>query len=336
MKCEICNLETKTVRGLSYHISKSHCIKYKEYYDKFLKTSQNGLCKVCKKATNFRKGVYLVYCSKSCVSKDETVLQARKQKSIKTCLEKYGTEWNSQYVGHKIKVSQWWEDNPESIKSITLNKKVTNLKKYGVDNPAKTNIVRKRISKTKLSKTKNENVLINSKREETCFEKYGVGNVRKSSEIIDKMKDTKLKKYGKLYFGKFVGYSKISQKFFYDLYSENKEILTNINFATFNKEFSLKRNNGKNSFLYDFTCHNLKKIIEFNGKMFHPTDDLDENLTGWHLFKKNLVVKDIRELEREKIELAKTNGYDVLVIWDTEVKQDYKQAINKAKEFLIK
>ena len=53
MKCEICGKEFENNIALGIHISKTHKITIKEYYDKFLIKPGEGICPVCGKETNF-------------------------------------------------------------------------------------------------------------------------------------------------------------------------------------------------------------------------------------------------------------------------------------------
>jgi hypothetical protein len=326
--CKICNLETQTKRGLSYHISQTHKVQYKQYYDLYLKTENEGKCKICGEQTKF-KVKYNTYCSKKCIPQDLEIIEQRKKKSIETCLEKYGTEWNSQSKEHREKCSITWKSfSNKKRKSISKKKKQTSLEKYGVDNPAKTEKLRKQVSETHINKTKEEKEIILEKRKKTCLEKYGVDCVWKSRKIIDLIKVAKLEKYGSLFVGKLSSYSKISQELFREI-----EIKEHDNYyATKNKEFRIV-NEFKKSYFFDFTDHTSKKIIEFNGSAFHPYNNILDEDDTWHAFKK-IKAKDAREYERIKVEEANKNGYDVLIVFDVDYKQNRELVINKCKEFL--
>ena len=71
LKCEICGREFKEYKGLGYHISQTHKISTKDYYNKYLRTDKEGICLECGKETSFRglKIRYSTYCSSQCVSK---------------------------------------------------------------------------------------------------------------------------------------------------------------------------------------------------------------------------------------------------------------------------
>lgn len=73
--CKICEFTSKTLGGLQSHISHTHKLSSKEYYDKYLKMDDEGTCPVCGKTTryiNMRVG-YLNHCSHRCVGNDNKV-----------------------------------------------------------------------------------------------------------------------------------------------------------------------------------------------------------------------------------------------------------------------
>jgi len=132
-----------------------------------------------------------------------------------------------------------------------------------------------------------------------------------------------------------IGYSKISQELFYDILSmygigDRQEVY----FATHNKEFKLNKKEG-GVWLYDFTDIKNKKIIEYNGDMFHgnPKKYLAEDYP--HPFRKNITAQDMWDKDKRKLDIAKENGFEVLVIWDSEYRWGNKEKIiNKCIEFL--
>jgi len=130
------------------------------------------------------------------------------------------------------------------------------------------------------------------------------------------------------------GYSKISQKLFWDLlmtYSEYERI--DVFFHTKNYEVILK---SKSIYLYDFTDTKRMKMIEYNGDQYHANPYIykpDDTPHPYHKTKKYCASK-IWEKDENKIELAKFNGYEVLVVWDSEYRKNPKQTVEKCIEFL--
>lgn len=159
---------------------------------------------------------------------------------------------------------------------------------------------------------------------EKCIKKYGKElGIEIFNERTKKWLDSLLKNGNMV-----IGYSKISQ----DLFNELKDRLNgNFLYATNGGEFKIKKDNG-GYYVYDFTDVNSKKIIEFNGDMYHANPSkYGENDTP-HPFRKNKTSKDIWDKDREKVDLAKMNGYDVMIVWDSE----YRYKGSNEREKLIK
>lgn len=93
-----------------------------------------------------------------------------------------------------------------STKCSNNNKKVSELKKkscikkYGVDNPAKAEVVKDKIKQTNLERYGAENVyaskIIRAKIKESFIKRYGVDNPAKSNIVKQRVKETNLKRLG--------------------------------------------------------------------------------------------------------------------------------------------
>ena len=70
MICKLCDFNSKSSRSLAYHLSHSHNIDSKTYYDTYLKKPNEDICPVCNKQNIFNglHNGYSLYCSKSCAS----------------------------------------------------------------------------------------------------------------------------------------------------------------------------------------------------------------------------------------------------------------------------
>lgn len=139
MICKMCNKEFKDLFSLSNHIKK-HTINKNEYYDKYIKNENEGICLKCKNKTNFisiSKG-YLKYCSYNCSNSSEEV----KDKKEKSYLKKYNVNniLKSKEIKDKIKltIKEKYNVNNISKSEIVKNKKLNNsIIKYGVNHPNK-------------------------------------------------------------------------------------------------------------------------------------------------------------------------------------------------------
>lgn len=105
--------------------------------------------------------------------------------------------------------------------------------------------------------------------------------------------------------------------------SDSVSALSNCHqFSIFDKE------NGKR---YYFDYKHKNKLIEYNGDFFHANpikynaDDIIINCKTASMIWKH---------DEEKIELAKRNGYDVLVVWSSEWLNDKQSVLEKCKKFI--
>jgi len=76
----------------------------------------------------------------------------------------------------------------------------------------------------------------------------------------------------------------------------------------------------KKPYFYDFSIPFLKLIIEYNGSAFHPNVNLlsFEELQKWICPFTKQRAPEKSKRDEEKINLAKSLGYEVLVVWDTD------------------
>ena len=78
------------------------------------------------------------------------------------------------------------------------------------------------------------------------------------------------------------------------------------------------------------------KIIEYNGDKYHDNPNLFESNDYPHPYYKEdgPTAKEIWERDNLKKNLAKNEGFDVLIIWDSEYRKDKNKTIKKCLNFL--
>ena len=86
--------------------------------------------------------------------------------------------------------------------------------------------------------------------------------------------------------------------------------------------------------MYDFTDKNRKKIIEYQGDMYHANPHVYESYDNPHPFKKDKISKEIWEHDKRKKERAEKDGYEVIYIWDSEYRKDKEFIIDKCINFI--
>ena len=108
--------------------------------------------------------------------------------------------------------------------------KESNVKKYGVTNPAKLDVIKNKIKKTNIKKYGANSFLSTEeaklKRQESALERYGVEHFSQSDDIKEKIKETNIKKYGKEYFSQTKDWKSKTEKTNVDKYKQ-KNVMKN-------------------------------------------------------------------------------------------------------------
>lgn len=114
-----------------------------------------------------------------------------------------------------------------------------------------------------------------------------------------------------------------------------KELFDNLRtvYPLLEDQFALCRDaniDNKKFFLYDMRLNN--KIIEYNGDFWHANPEIyNESFVNPYTHKTQI---EIHEREKEKINLAISNGFDVLVVWENKYKTNKQAVIQQCIDFL--
>ena len=139
-----------------------------------------------------------IYCKK-CMNK------VKRDKTIKTCLEKYGAPNSSscKEVQEKYKktcLEKYGVEHAFQSNNIKDKIKATMIEKYGVENPIQNKIIKNKIKQTNLEKYGCSNTLhsetIKEKVKASMIQKYGVENASQNKDIKEKKIKTSLKNWG--------------------------------------------------------------------------------------------------------------------------------------------
>jgi hypothetical protein len=130
------------------------------------------------------------------------------------------------------------------------------------------------------------------------------------------------------------GFSKVSQELFEILqrnYDDNdKEYLF---FASKNKEFKLPKSDG-GIWLYDFADIKNKKLIEYNGDIYHANPKHFKSDDCPHPYMKTTTAQMIWNKDLKKEIAAKEKGYELLTVWESDFLINREIVINKCKKYL--
>ncbi len=126
------------------------------------------------------------------------------------------------------------------------------------------------------------------------------------------------------------GYSKISQKLFWEIHESYK--LNNINFEELNSEVIRYDKINKKHYRYDYVDFTLKRCIEFNGDFWHCNPS-KYNENYFHTIIKK-TAKQLWENDSDKIKWLNSRGYEVLTIWESEYRKKPKETLEECLNFL--
>jgi G:T-mismatch repair DNA endonuclease (very short patch repair protein) len=93
-------------------------------------------------------------------------------------------------------------------------------------------------------------------------------------------------------------------------------------------------NNGERLYFYDILIDGYKKIIEINGDYWHCNPKIYKPEDLFYFKKNPIFASDKWEMDRIKIDYAKQSGYDVMVVWESDIRRAEKW--NKIKEEILK
>ena len=201
-RCLICNLSFNSARDFSYHLW-THSISQKEYYDKYLKTENDGICQECGNPTEFiklSKG-YRKFCCLSCSNNNKE----KQQKAEQTTLKHFGVKHPAQSKIVLDKMSKTTFDNYgvyniSQLSSVSQHKSELMLSNW---NEHYDEYINKTIS-TSLSvygyKSPNQSPEVQQKQQETCYKNYGVKNCQQSDIVQERTQQTMQDRYGKKFY----------------------------------------------------------------------------------------------------------------------------------------
>lgn len=197
--------------------------------------------------------------------------------------------------------------------SMKIKRKKTNIKKYGVDNPSKSNKIKSKVIETNRKKfghdwaTQNTDIIKSTKK--TNLLKYGVDNPSKLKKVREKAKNTMKIKYGVEY----AMYSPIIKenlkKYFIEKYGvdnplklkETRDKIKNTMLDRYGVKYALQNKK--------FISKLKKTNTERYGSEFYVSTDDYKNKIKEHINNKNkLIVNDDRYILKK----STTREYDII------------------------
>ncbi len=291
------------------------------------------------------------YCSKECShthQKEMGIRQNNKNNSLETLIKLYGEEeGREKHNTFKKKISDYVKENPiknqSPVRSDEIRKKISRTRKE-TNKKRKMQLSESLIDEANIRRIEYDQLFGDGKydalkkRMKGIFSldwfigKYGEDDgTNKYKERCKHIKNTThFKTYNNTNRSNI---SKVSQKLFNMLYEDQSLNLRNENvyYQDLNHEHACFT--GRN---FDFVVLDRNKIIEFNGDKFHANPTIYQPNDTPNPYLPNLKASQIWTDDADKNQMAKNNGFEVLVIWETEFKNNELNAVEKCKQFLEK
>lgn len=178
--------------------------------------------------------------------------------------------------------------------------KSTSLKKFGVENAS-------------------SSVLIKEKRTATVKKRYGVENIFQNENIKEKIAKNNLEKYGTTSPGPHAlknGFSNLTGK----LSKPHQKLSTFLlaNGIVHDNEVVVKYN--KKALRVDIQLNHSKNVIEVFGDYYHANPVKYKKSDLISTFAGKITCEEIWKRDEKRLQILKGLGYNVLIIWECEIK----------------
>lgn len=365
--CEICKKECNSLQSLSNHLYRQHPgITSQIYYDSYL--SIDKFCPFCgepRQFINLVKGLKPTCGKKACSDK------IKKEKTQKTCLEKYGVSnpMKVESTKEKMKKNQlektgyeWALQNPDVIKK----RGETNLKERGVRN-----VFQDEEIKTKSRETRKETYgvdvssptlipEIREKQVQTTLKNHNVGSFLEKEEIREMGYKAQEDKYGARHFLQSETFNRKRSEYLLKQYETNKKRYGGIqpscdpqvmdkNYETRKQKGTSKSSKEEKQILSELRkrCSSVDSPYKeprypFQCDFYIKDDDLFIEYNGyWHHnghFYNEENIEDQKKLEiwKKKKGISKRNQYDIAIkVWTESDPLKHRTAVENRLNYLV-
>lgn len=296
VKCRICSKEYN-IKQFGMHISRTHKMEYKEYAKQYWKDLPKW--SPCKNE-GCNEICKDTYCSNQCFSSGQSIaLSGRKMpprsKEYKRKLSESAKERLKDPTNHPMFGRTHTEETLEKI-SQTQKERLKDPTNHPLYGKSHSEESKKLMSEARIEYYKDNDQYLKGK---TYFEYYGE---EKAPEIIKKIFQNK-------------PMNKLEEKVANRLDELNLEYY-----------FQFFINEGDVCKSYDFKFKGAPYILEVHGDYWHGGDGVKE-----HVFN----VDENVENDKLKKEIAETNGYQIIVIWESEIKEDISVIDDRLSKYNI-
>ena len=309
--CPSCNNKRRlTCFSVAYYMKNGYSL---EESKKIISDKQSKISNKVSKESREKIGINSPYKISSWIKKGFTEKEAIEK--IKTYKKFYVEYWTSRGFSNEDAIKKVYEFQSRASKSVNFKTKLNaNHLQYWLNKGFSEEESRKHLHNRQSTFTL-----------EKCITKHGI---EKGSFIFnERQRKWKEKVYGEN--GCIANsYSKPAIL----LAEKLKDLYPSIRYCK-NKEWFIWDKNYNKVFLFDICVPELKKIIEFNGDFWHMNpkiyhEDFINPVT-------KISAKEKWKLDDYKNDVAKKHGYEVLIIWESELSNDQDKTIEICKSFLL-
>lgn len=318
--CKMCGYE-KTGSGpgsLSAHIIKVHGISCEKYFDDHIRTSdEEGKCKTCGNPTPFRNMVYLEFCCRSCASSYKLKQQWSdpifRDKVSKNSSDKLKKQWEDP-IGREKLISgaknTWADSGYREKMSNVLKDRWSDPEYYSMMVDISKNLWKDPEYYNKVSLGVSDGLKKKWKEDQEYRD-------RMISVFKERWKDPEYKGIMSDLWKDPAHIEKMSKVFEEQLTKRmskgEMELFEFININYSNTVSNKIMFLSGNIFIPDITVGN--KIIEYNGNYWHGSKEAVDN-------------------DQMRYQLFKDNGYDVLIVWESEWYMNQEETKQRVIDFL--
>lgn len=151
------------------------------------------VCKICGTLVGFKITKPRVYCSSTCIHKDQALVDKRAAtRRAHTPEQKKATRWKVE----QTLVRNYGVTNPTKSPIIQKRIRETNIRRYGAPVPTQSKKIRAKLSASLRARSSEEIAAMRAKSVATSQAKYGVDVASQSIQVKEKTKATNLTRYG--------------------------------------------------------------------------------------------------------------------------------------------
>jgi G:T-mismatch repair DNA endonuclease (very short patch repair protein) len=170
--------------------------------------------------------------------------------------------------------------------------------------------------------------------EARLLEEEGITNVFQRESVKEKIKQSYEERYGTRNLWTLDWYrSKIAQSMvFSSIHQQVYQYLSKIGIPC-SVEFHLDKDGDKKAF-FDIHVEGTTKLIEVHGDYWHANPEIYNADDVFNYPQESMTAQEKWDYDAERVTLANEAGFDVLVLWEKDINEDWEDCCDKLDEYI--